>query len=353
MDKTINVGLIGFGMAGRVFHAPSIASVPQFNLLKIRESRKENIDIIRQRYPMAEVVSDAKDIIQNPTIDLVVVATPNVFHYPLAKEALLAGKHVLVEKPFTIEVKQAEELIEISKKQKKILSIYQNRRWDSDFLTVKKIIESKALGKLMTFESNFDRYRININHESWKESPEGGTGLLYDIGSHLIDQSLCLFGMPSSVTCDLRIQRPGGKIVDHIKVELEYGTHKVLLKADFLLREGNPRFILSGDKGMYIKHGTDVQEEHLKAGILPSDKINWGEEMESLWGKINTEVNGLHVIGKVESERGNYLALYQNLSKAIEGSEALIVKPEQGRDTIRIIECGLKSHKEKRTIALS
>ncbi len=353
MSKTINVGLIGFGMAGRAFHAPFIASIPQYNLLKVRETRQENIEIIKQRYPRALIVADAKDIINDSSIDLIVVATPNVFHFSLAKEALLAGKHVIVEKPFTVTSGEAEELIAISRKQNKILTVYQNRRWDSDFKTIKKIIESKVLGNLVTFESSFERFRDVIKQDTWKEEVNPGTGLLYDLGSHLIDQSICLFGLPMAVTCDLRIQRAGGKIIDHFKVQLDYEKVKVTLNADFLVREPGPRFVLCGDKGGFVKYGTDVQEEELKAGIFPLDKANWGEEPEGLWGKLNTDVNGLHIIGKVESERGEYLAYYKNVYNAIVEKEELIVKPEQGRNTIKVIEHAIKSHAEKRTIAFS
>jgi scyllo-inositol 2-dehydrogenase (NADP+) len=353
MSKTINVGLIGFGMAGRVFHAPLIASIPQFNILKVRESKKENIEIVHQRYPKAKIVAEAKDIINDAEIDLVVVATPNVFHFPFAKEALLAGKHVIVEKPFTVTSQEAEELIEISKKQKKILTVYQNRRWDSDFLTVKKIIESKILGNLITYESTFERFRNVINQSSWKETVGQGTGLLYDLGSHLIDQTLCLFGLPSAVNCDMRIQRAEGTIIDYFKVDLAYEKLRVTLKGDFLVREPGPRFVLAGDKGGFVKHGTDIQEEELKAGLFPLERANWGVEPEALWGKLNTEVNGIHMIGKVESERGDYLALYKNVYNAIAGKEALIIKPEQARNTIKVIEHAIKSSVEKRSIPFS
>lgn len=349
----VNVGLIGFGMAGRVFHAPLIASIPEFNLLKVRESKKENIEIVVRKYPHTEIVADAKDILDDTNIDLVVIATPNVFHFDLAKRALLKGKHVVVEKPFTVTSIEAEELIALSRKQNKILTVYQNRRWDSDYLTVKKIVESNVLGNLVTFESSFERYRDFIKPDTWKEEVQPGTGVLYDLGSHLIDQAICLFGLPSEVACDMRIQRAGGKIIDYFKLHLEYEKVNVTLKADFLMREPGPRFALSGTKGGFVKYGTDVQEEDLKAGLFPFDKANWGEEPEILWGKLNTEFKGLHMIGRVESERGDYVAYYRNVYNAITGKEELIVKPEQAVSTIKIIELAIKSHQEKRTVSFS
>lgn len=349
MRTKINVGLIGFGMAGKAFHAPLIISIPEFNLKTIRETKPEHIAFIRETYPQAGIVTDAKEIINDPDIDLVIVATPNALHHAYAKQALLAGKHVVVEKPFTVTSGEAEELIAISMQMKKVLSVYQNRRWDSDYLTIKKIIEGRALGELHIMESSFERFR-DIRLNSWKEELQPGTGLLYDLGSHLIDQSVCLFGLPSSVSCDMRVHRPKGKIVDYFRAELNYDTLKVILKADFLVREPGPRYVLSGNKGGFVKYGTDIQEETLKAGLFPFQESNWGAEPESIWGTLNTEMNGLHVIGKVESERGNYVAYYRNVCNAIQGKEELIVKPEQALITIQIIEHAIKSFEEKRVV---
>lgn len=350
MSKKINAGLLGFGMAGRIFHAPTISCVDGLQLLKIRETKALNIAIIKERYPQAQIVSDTKDILNDPEIDLVVLATPNLTHYSLAKEALASGKHVLVDKPFTVTSAEADELIQLAKEKGKLLTVYHNRRWDSDFNTVKKIIESGLLGNLVEYETHFDRFRNSLRPDTWKEDGVLGTGVLYDLGSHLIDGSLVLFGLPKSITADLRCQRRDTRIIDKFEVVLDYEHLKVTLRAGMLVKEPSPRYILYGNNGAFIKYGLDVQEETLNQGGNPKTSPNWGEEPESIWGTINTEFNGVEIRGKVKSEKGNYVGLYENVYKAIVGEEELIVKPEQARNVIRVIELAMQSNSEKRTI---
>lgn len=350
MTKTINVGLIGFGMAGRVFHAPTITSVPGLQLSKIRETKEPNINIIGNRYPNAMVVNDSRVIFDDPQIDLVVIATPNTSHYSLAKEALLAGKNVVVDKPFTITTAEADELIALAGQQNKLLSVYQNRRFDSTTHTAKKIIDSGILGTLVECELRYDRFRNALRPNAWREEDLPGSGILYDLGAHLIDQAQYFFGRPQAITADVRVQRPGAKATDNFEVILHYPNLKVTLKAGMLVREKPPHILLLGDKGTYIKYGMDVQEEALKAGYSPKDIPNWGQEPEDLWGTINTDVNGLHIIGKIESEPGDYSAYYTNIYEVLTGSEKLLVTPETARNTIRIIELAIQSSEEKRTI---
>lgn len=353
MSKTINIGLIGFGMAGRTFHAPIIAGVAGLQLKKIRETREVNIAVARDLYPEATVVDDVKAIFTDDSIDLVVIASSNTSHAPLAKEALLAGKHVLVEKPFTVTSAEADELLELARRQNRILTVYQNRRWDSDFKTVKKVLDSKLLGNLVTYEAHFDRFRNEIKPDTWKEENKPGSGILYDLGAHLIDQALHLFGLPQAITADTGIQRRHSEIIDNFDLRLHYAGLKVTLKAGMLVREQGPHFILHGDQGSFIKYGMDVQEAALKAGLSPQSISDWGMEPQELWGSLNTTYQDLHVQGKIESEAGNYRGLYENVYKAILGEEELEVKPEQARNTIRIIELAMQSSAEKRTIAYS
>lgn len=348
--KQVNVGLIGFGMAGRIFHGPTINCVEGLRLGKIRETKAPNIALIKERYPDTTIVSDTKEILNDPSIDLVIVATPNVTHYKVAKEVLAAGKHVVIDKPITVTSAEADELIELANKAGKLLTAYQNRRWDSDFLTVQKVLESGLLGRLVEFESHYDRFRNTLRPDTWKEDGVLGTGLVYDLGSHLIDQAQVLFGLPKTVTGDLRTLRNETRIIDNFEIVLDYQPLKVTLKGSLLVKEPLPRFILLGNNGAFIKFGLDVQEETLNAGQSPKHLANWGEEPENIWGTINTEFNGVELRGKVKSEKGNYVSFYDNVHKAIIGEQDLVVKPGQVRNTIRIIELAMKSSEEKRTI---
>ncbi len=218
------------------------------------------------------------------------------------------------------------------------MTVYQNRRWDSDFHTVKKVIDSYLLGNLVEYEAHYDRFRNTIRPDTWKEDGVLRTGLVYDLGSHLIDQALVLFGLPKTITADLRTQRQNATIIDNFEMILDYGKLKVTLKGGMLIKEQLPHFILLGNNGAFIKYGMDVQEEALIAGLAPNKSLNWGEEPESLWGTINTEFNGLEFQGKVKCERGYYVGFYENVCKAILGEEELAVTPEEARHTIRVIE---------------
>ncbi|OKL41482.1 oxidoreductase [Pontibacter flavimaris] len=353
MNQPINVGLLGFGMAGRTFHAPFISNVPGLRLKKIKANREESIALARTRFPEAEVVPSEEDVFSDKSIDLVVIATANPTHYPLAKAALQAGKHVLVDKPFTITSTEAEELILLAKEKQKVLTVYQNRRWDSDFKTVQQVVQAGLLGRLVEYEAHFDRYRNEIKPNTWKEEALPGAGILYDLGAHLIDQALYLFGEPLEVYADVQVQRELSQVTDYFEVVLHYKSMKAILKAGMLVREPGPHFILHGTEGSFVKYGMDVQEEHLKAGRFPADTPDWGVEPEQNWGTLNTTVQGLHFKGKIESGRGDYSGLYQNVYKAILGHEELVVKPEQARNSIKVIELAMQSSREKRRVTYS
>lgn len=351
--KQINVGLIGFGLSGRHFHAPFIDTLPEFHLKSIRANRPESISAARQLYPDADIVDSETSIFTDSDIDLVVIATSNNTHYHLTKAALLAGKHVLVDKPFTVNSSDADELIELAQNNGKILTVYQNRRWDADFKTIQNIIHKGLLGDLLSYEAHFDRYRSELKPNTWKEKSLPGAGILFDLGSHLIDQALCLFGKPDEVYGQLQIQRQNSQVPDFFEVKLYYPNLTATLKAGMLVRAQGPRYILHGRNGSFIKHGLDVQEAALRAGQSPADLTYWGKEPEELWGSINTEIQGLSFIGKIQSLQGNYGDLYQNLASTIKGKSELIVKPEQARDTIRIIELAILSDQQKSRLPLS
>lgn len=345
-----NVGLIGYGIAGQVFHAPMISCVPGLNLLKIRETKAPNIQLARSRYPNTEIVDNSESIIADDAIDLVVIATPNTSHYDLAKQALERGRNVVVDKPFTITSADAKSLIELARTKGKLLSVYHNRRFDSVAKTVRIIIASGTLGTLVEYEAHYDRFRNYHRPNAWREEDIPGSGIFYDLGAHLIDEAQMLFGIPNEIYADLRIQRPGGKTIDNFELVLRYDKLKVTLKAGMLVKEPGAVVSLYGLNGSYIKYGMDVQEEALRAGIMPETAAAWGVEPESLWGTINTEYNGLPIVGKIKSERGDYREYYQNIYKALSGEEEVIVRPEQAAATIRIIELAMQSNAEKRVV---
>ena len=349
-SNSLNVGLIGFGMAGQVFHAPMVLCVDNLQLTTIQTTNKSNIEIAAKKYPNAEIVGETSALLARDSIDLVIVATPNQTHFELAKAALEANKHVVVDKPFTASSVEAAELIELAAARGKILSVHQNRRWDSDFLTVQKILDKNLLGRLVEVEIHYDRFRPALRENTWKEKNSPGTGILYDLGSHLIDQAQVLFGLPKMVTADIRRQRTGSEIADNFAVVLEYEKIKVTLKAGLLVREPLPHYILLGEKGSFVKYGMDVQEAALNAGQLPCKTANWGIESAEMWGKINTEIDGSHFVGNIESEAGDYRKFYENVRDAILDDAELNVTATQAMNTIKIIEAALKSGREKRTI---
>jgi scyllo-inositol 2-dehydrogenase (NADP+) len=350
LKKIIHTGIIGFGIGGNTFHAPIIATTEGYTISKIRARKESEVNLAKQRYPDATITDNADDIINDPQIDLVVIATPNDSHRPLAKQALLAGKNVVVDKPFTITSADADDLIKIAKENNKILSVHHNRRYDSDFKTIEKLLKASLLGRLVEFESHFDRFRNYLRPGAWREKDEPGAGILYDLGSHLIDQPLVLFGSPNAITADIRAQREGTKATDNFELILLYPNLKVTLKAGMLVSQPLPRYILLGDKGSFVKYGLDVQEEALKAGLDPYTKNDWGIEPENVWGNVVTEMNGIKFSGKIASEKGDYRGYYANVYDAIVQGKQLDVTATHARNIIRVIELAIKSNDEKRTI---
>lgn len=344
----IITGLASFGMSGKVFHAPLLHHHKNFKLTTIVErSRKE----AAAYYTEINSVNSFEEMISNNSIELVIVNTPDHTHYDLALQALKAGKHVIVEKPFTQTIEQGEELINLAKSKNLLLSVFQNRRWDNDFLTVKQVIAQGLLGRLVEFESHFDRYRNYIQPGTWKEDPETGTGTLYNLGSHMIDQALHLFGMPEAVDADIRIVRTGGKVDDSYDIKLFYPAVKVTLKGSYLVRQPGPRYTLHGTLGSFLKYGIDPQEEALKSS-KPLSSPDWGKDDEIDWGILNTEINGLHFTGKIETVPGNYLAFYDNISDVLQNSSPLQVKAGEALDVIRLIKACLESSTKKIIVKL-
>lgn len=344
--KKINVALAGFGKGGRIYNAPIITSVDGFEISKILTSSKENIEAANQDFPEAEVVADYKDILNDPGGDLIVITTPNHLHKEFAEKALHAGKHVVVEKPFTPSVKDANELIALAKNKNLILTVNHNRRWDSDILTIQKLLREQTLGKVVEYEAHFDRFRTEIK-DTWKEEKEvPGSGILYDLGSHLIDQALMLFGKPQKIFADLRKQRENSEVTDNCELLLFYPDLKVTLKAGMLVKEPVPTYSVFGRKGSFIKFGRDPQEGMMQQGQKPKDPKDWGREPQATWGKLNT----VEEEKRLESEAGDYRKFYRNVYNAITANEELLVKPEDARDVIKVIELALQSQEEGRKI---
>jgi scyllo-inositol 2-dehydrogenase (NADP+) len=341
--KKINTAIIGFGMAGRVFYAPFVGNIPDFCLKTISTTNPASIAIAQESYPNTQIVADAQAILDDPSIDLVIIGTPNEVHAKWAKAALLRGKHVIVDKPFTVTTAEADELIEVAKQQNRILSVHHNRRFVSDFRTVKKVIESGVLGNLAEYEAHYDRFRPALRPQAWREHQVPGAGIWYDLGSHLVDQVLVLFGLPIAIYGDLRRQRPEAAACDHFEVVFNYPNLKVTLKGSMLAKSAAPTFALHGDKGSFIKNGMDVQEDDLKAGFNPKNKRNWGKEPQKIWGTLTTENEGITQKSLIKSEIGAYQDYFLNVAKTIRGEADLLVTSQQSRAVIRLIELAEES----------
>lgn len=340
--------ILSYGMSGEVFHAPLLHAHPGFRLKTIWQRTSDKAKL---QYPSVQIVRRIEEILHDPEIELVVVNTINDTHFDFARRALEAGKHVIVEKPLTPTVEEGNQLIALAKQKGRILSVFQNRRWDGGFLTTKHVIEWGMLGKIVEFEAHYDRFRNYIEPNTWKEMPGAGSGILYNLGSHLLDQINVLFGMPEAVDARVGIQRPGGSVADFYDMRLIYPDVNVIVKSSYLVREAGPLYTVHGTKGSFLKYGVDPQEAALKLHQTPGTP-GWGTDPENLWGKINTEINGLHVEGKIETIPGNYLGFYQNIYEAIRDGKPLAVTAEQALEVIQLIEAAMQSNAERRAVKI-
>ena len=333
-------------MSGRVFHAPFLHANPGFELYSVWEREKNLAAAI---YPSIRTCRTLSELLADPATELVVVNTPNYTHFDYAKQALQAGKHVIVEKPFTITEEQGLELIDLAKQTGKKLSSYQSRRFDSDFRTVRRIVESGVLGRIVEAEIHYDRFTPTLSPKVHKETPGPGTGLLYDLGAHLIDQALQLFGDPEAIFADLFIIRDNSKVDDYMEVLLYYPGLRVRLKSSYLVREPLPAYSIFGHQGTFIKTRGDVQEKHLLAGEPPIGD-NWGVEPESEQGLLHTEIDGKLIRERVHTEKGSYMDYFTGMYEAIRNDAPLPVTAEQGVRIIRVIEKAYQSRAEKRMV---
>jgi scyllo-inositol 2-dehydrogenase (NADP+) len=341
----IGVGLAGYGLGGSVFHAPLIQAEPGLRLHAVVTSRDEQV---RRELPGVGVVGSAAELLEDPAVELVVVAAPNAVHHQLAAAALRAGRHVVVDKPLALSTADADELIGLAEATDRRLSVFHNRRWDSDYLTVRRCLEAGVLGDVSSFTSRYDRFRP-LPKGSWKEEDVPGSGVLWDLGPHLIDQALQLFGLPETVWADVGVQRPGVAAVDYLHLALGYGRLRVLLHAGMEVRDPGPRFEVHGDRGSFVKHGMDLQEQALRAGGRPGDP-GWGSEPPDRHGTLTGEVAGLELRGRLESVPGDYGAFYAAMAAAIRGDGPVPVPAAEARDVVMVIELALASAREGRVV---
>lgn len=316
----ITTALVGFGLSGRYLQAPFFLANPNFKLKTIVTNNQNPTAI----YPTVQKATSLEAVLADDEIDLVSICSPSLTHFDYAKQCLLAGKHILVEKPFVSTVSEAKEVLKLAKSVKKHVFVFQNRRFDSDFLTVKKVIENGFLGEILSFEAHYNRFKPVLNPKRWKEIVSPANGILYDLGAHIIDQSIALFGNPQSIWGETFTQRPHSEIDDAFDIRLDYGKVKVTLKSSLMVREDTPRYIIQGTHGSFVKYGIDVQEDHLKAGIMPNSP-EFGFETPQYNGILNTEIKGLHIRGQVTTERGSWHLLFQNMYDVIvNGAEPAI-----------------------------
>lgn len=344
----IHTALCSFGMSGSLFHAPFLEVSPKYCLYGALERTKNQAV---EKYPKIKTFRTLESLLADDSIELVIVNTPNITHYDFTKQILNAGKNVVVEKPFTVTVSEAEELIELAKAKKVVLSVYHNRRYDSDFLTVEKILKEGLLGDIVDVIIQFDRFVPELSYKVHKETPTVGVGSLYDLGSHLIDQALQLFGMPNAVFADLDCKRPNSKVVDYFDLKLYYESHKVTLKSSYFVKEALPGYVFHGTKGSFIKTKGDVQETDLQGGKTPNS-INWGIESKNGMGLLHTEKDGKIIKEYIPSLKGNYMDYYDALSKAIRNNATVPVSATEGMQVIQIIEAAIASNRERKVIDL-
>ncbi|HEY4146431.1 oxidoreductase [Pinirhizobacter sp.] len=338
----IGTGLIGYGTAGAFFHAPLIAAEAGLALRRVASSRRQAIEA---DHPGVNVDADPAALIAATDIELVVIATPNQTHHPLAMQALAAGKHVVIDKPMALDPGQARELIDAAADAKRMLSVFHNRRWDDDFLTVQDLLARDVLGQVNYLESHFDRYRPAIK-PGWREGTGEGTGVLFDLGSHLADQALHLFGMPEAVTADVLVQRPQAAAPDYFHIQLHYGRRRVVLHGTSLAADHGARFMVHGERGSFTTRGLDGQEALLRAGQGPGN-ASWPPAARP---GVLTSGDGTETVMPLHT--GAYTRYYAGVARAIVDGVPPPVTGEEALDVMRVIVAAQASSMAGRTMAL-
>ncbi len=352
----LRVGIIGYGLAGSVFHAPLVASTPGLRVAAISVGDPTHAAQARRDFPQATIYPTAQALLAAAdTLDLVVVAAPNNAHAPLGVAALEAGLPVVIDKPFAPNAAEAQQVIAAAQRAGKQLSVFQNRRWDNDFLTVRRLMQGRGLGQVARFESRFERFRPEPKAGAWRESddPSLAGGLLFDLGAHLIDQALQLFGWPATVYAEQAQRRPGARVDDDSFVALRFpGGEVAHLWMSAIPRASGPRFRVVGTVGVYEKHGLDPQEAQLVAGLRPGAEA-YGRESRDLWGALTTEIDGLTVEAAVESLPGSYQDFYAAMRDALREGKPVPVDPNESLGVIRVIEAARQSAQRGETVRLA
>ena len=346
-DSVLRVGLLGFGYASQTFHAPLILSTPGLQLAAVSSS-----DPARVRAALGDGVKawpTADELIAQADVDLVVIPTPNDTHHPLARAALLAGRHVVVDKPLTLDAPQAQDLVALARTQQRLLSVFHNRRWDGDFMTARRLLADGTLGQVRHAAFHFDRFRPEVR-DRWREADTPGGGLWMDLAPHLIDQCLQLFGWPEALQADIARLRPGARTDDFFSAQLRYADGlRVTLGASMIAAHAGARFLLQGTRGSYVKRGLDPQEDALKAGARPdaARREAWGPDAQA--GELTTVGTGDQLTpSELPTLPGDYLAYYEQLRDAILGRAANPVMPEQALDVMTLLDLGRRSAADRR-----
>ena len=345
----IDVGLIGFGLAGRSFHAPVINAVAGLRLAAIMQ---RSGDEAARLYPDARIVRSIEELLATPDIRLVVVATPNETHHPIARQCLAAGRDVVVDKPLAPTLEEALDLVKFAQERGRLLTVYQNRRYDGDFQAVQQLVASGRLGRIVRFESNYDRFRPQLKPSAWRERSGPGTGILFDLAPHLIDHALVLFGLPEGVTADIRVERENAIADDSFDLTLHYaGSLRALLRATMLAPVTRPRFILHGTSGACVKHAFDVQEPKLRAGRLPWNETPSKEEQEENSGVLTLmKADGTSTKELVPPAPSDYRSYYANVRDVLLGTAPPAVTPQHALNVMRILELARDSNARRCTI---
>ena len=333
----MNVGLVGFGFAGKVFHAPVIRAVEGLHLTTIVQRHGAPDPLYRD----VEFVRSVEELLARQ-VDLIVVATPNTSHHPVAKQCLLAGHHVVVDKPFTTALAEAEELVQLARSRQRVITVYQDRRYTGDFATVQKVVSDGAVGRVVLFESHFDRFRPERKPNAWREQEVAGSGVWFDLGPHLFDQALLLFGIPDAIGADIRIEREDAVVDDAFDVTLYYPHTRAVLRASMMAAPLGPTWIVHGTKGSFIKYGMDPQEAALKAGRMPNEP-DWDVDPPEMYGKLTT-LDGTQVVPTLRSSFARY---YENVRDVLLGTAQLAVTPEWSLDVMRGLLLAIESSRRR------
>lgn len=354
----VTVGIVGYGYATKTFHAPLVQAAPGLRLAAVATSGPAKL---HADWPDVEAVADPAALFAREDLELVVIATANDSHYALAKQALEAGKHVVVDKPFTVTLEEARALDALAQQRGRVLSVFHNRRWDGDFLTLRRELAAGTLGRIVHFESHFDRYRPEVR-DRWRERDGPGAGLWYDLGAHLVDQALQLFGAPEAIWLDTARQRDGAAVDDWFHAVLRYGALRVVLHASVVAAHLGPRYLVHGLAGSLVKHGLDPQEDALRAGVRPATGLatgtatgtataGWGVDARSFEHVTCTDGDRRET-RTVIGEAGAYPAYYAALAAAIRGEGANPVPAAEAIAVMTLLELGLHSAAERRELAV-